>query len=96
VFPFPHKKWTGQEWNQLKNLTKVGLIALLRKDDRWTFVEAKGAQYVFHNPKIKRPFDYLSVHYHPKDGFRNPSLLRQLLDQWCCTVDDLRRWKVIK
>jgi len=32
--PFPKKKWTNQERQQLKKLTKIDLISLLDKDDR--------------------------------------------------------------
>jgi hypothetical protein len=94
-FPFPHKRWTGQEWDQIKNLTKLDLISLLDKDSNWTFVGVKGANYVYYNPQHKPPYDYLTIHYH-REGYRNKGLLRRLLDHWCCTGEDLKRWKIIK
>jgi predicted RNA binding protein YcfA (HicA-like mRNA interferase family) len=93
--PFPKKEWARQEWDQIKNLSKIDLISLLNKDGRWEFIKAKGNQYIYRNPKLKPPFNYLAIHYH-KEGFRNKGLLKQLLNQWCCTKEDLKRWKVIK
>lgn len=95
-FPFPKKEWSKQDWQQLKNLTKSDLISLLNKDVRWKSMGAKGAEFVFHNPQLQSPYQYLAIHYHPKEGFRNKGLLKNILNHWCCTKDDLKRWKVIK
>lgn len=93
-FPFPKKKWTSQDWSQIKNLTKIDLISLLKKDNYWEFVGVKGAKYIFHNPQYKPPYDYLTIHYH-REGM-DAGLLKHLLNHWCCTRDDFKRWKVIK
>jgi hypothetical protein len=37
-FPFPHKSWAKDEWDQIKNPSKKEIIGLLNKDDRWQFV----------------------------------------------------------
>ena len=93
--PFPKKKWTNQERQQLKRLTKIDLISLLDKDDRWEFRGVKGARYTYYNPGIRPPNEYLTIHYH-REGFRNIGLLLHILDHWCCTREDLKRWKVFK
>jgi len=94
-FPFPKKKWAPQEKQQFKKLTKIDLINLLDKDKRWELKSIKGARYTYHNPAIKSHFAYLVIHYH-REGFKNIGLLLALLDQWCCTRDNLKQWKVIK
>jgi predicted RNA binding protein YcfA (HicA-like mRNA interferase family) len=94
-FPFPHKSWAKDEWDQIKNLSKKEIISLLNKDGRWQFVGVKGALHIFRNNQYSPPYNYLTIHYHT-GGFNNPSLLRQILNHWCCTPDDLRRWKTIK
>jgi len=93
--PFPKKQWTKQEKQQFKKLTKIDLISLLDKDSHWQPVGVKGNKYIYHNPQIKPPNDYLTIHYH-REGFKNIGLLLHLLDHWCCTREDLKRWKVIK
>lgn len=93
--PFPKKQWEKQDWQQIKNLTKVDLISLLDKDSHWEFKGVKGAKYIYYNRQYKPPYDYLAIHYH-KEEFKNKGLLRHLLDHRCCTRDDLKRWKVIK
>jgi len=93
--PFPKKKWTYQEQQQFKKLTKIDLINLLNKDNRWEFTGVKGNQYTYHNPTIKPPYDYLTIHYH-REQYKNIKLLLFIFDQWCCTRDDLKRWKIIK
>jgi len=95
MFPFPKKEWTRQEWQQLKGLTKDDLISLLKKDARWELAGTKGSRYIFHNSKLDTPYQYLEIHYH-KEGFRNKGLLKDLLNQWCCTKEDLKKWKVLK
>ena len=94
-FPFPKKKWTKQEKQQFNKLTKIDLINLLNKDNRWEFKGVKGNKYTYHNPTIKSPYDYLTIHYH-REEYKNIGLLLFILDQWCCTRDDLKRWKIIK
>jgi hypothetical protein len=95
-FSFPKKSWEKNEWAQLKNLTKNNIISLLKKDIRWEFKEANGGRYIYKNPKLPQPHDYLAIHYHPTEGFRDKGLLREILNQWCCTREDLKKWKVIK
>ena len=92
--PFPKKTWQKNEWQRLKNLTKINLIKLLDKDDRWTFIKVKGGRYIYHNPQYKSPHNYLAIHYH-KEGFRNPGLLKDILNHWCCTSEELHKWGVI-
>jgi len=94
-FPFPDKKWDKQDWDQIKNITKEKLISLLKKDDRWEFRGARDAKYVFYNPKLKPPFEYLAIHYHPHESFREKSLLKRILNHWCCTREDLKDWGAI-
>lgn len=93
--PFARKEWANQEKQQFKKLTKIDLISLLKKDNRWEFAGVKGNKYIFHNSEYKPPYNYLTIHYH-REGFKNIGLLLDLLDHWCCTRDDLRHWKVIK
>jgi len=94
-FPFPKKEWTKQEKQQFRNLTKIDLIKLLDKDERWDFKGVKGNKYTYHNSQIKPPYNYLTIHYH-REGYRNIGLLLDILNQWCCTREDLKRWKVFK
>lgn len=91
VFQLPRKKWSKPDWSQIKNLTKVDLIRMLDKDDRWEFVGIKGALYMYHNGEMKAPWDYVTIHYHPREGFRNKGLLQQLLDQICWLAADIKR-----
>ena len=94
--PFPKKVWTNPERQQFRKLTKIDLINLLDKDDRWEFKGVKGAKYTYYNPQINPArYRYLTIHYH-REGFKNIGLLLDILDHWCCTKEDLKRWKVIK
>jgi hypothetical protein len=93
--PFRKKKWTKQERDQIRPLTKIDMIKLLDKDPRWKFLGAKGGRYIYGNPKCPKPYDHVAIHYH-KEGFHNLSLLLQLIDNICWTAEDLRNWKVIK
>lgn len=95
-FPFPLKKWDKQDWDQIKGLTKAEIISLLQKDNRWQFVGAKGSKHVFQNTQYKPPFDYVSIHYHPKERFREEKLLKHLLNHICWTREDFVKWKIIK
>ena len=93
--PFPQKQWTKQEWSQLKNFRPDDFINLLAKDDHWELIAMKGARYIYENPELPKPHDLLEIHYH-KAEYRNKGLIRYLLNHWCCTREDLRRWKVLK
>jgi len=95
-FPFPAKKWKKNEWAQLKNLTKKKIIDLLMKDERWEHTGVDGSRYIFYNPKLPRPQENLAIHFHPKEGYRDKGLLKDILSHWCCTLEDLKKWKVIK
>ena len=92
--PFPKKKWAKQERDQIKSLTKIDMIKLLNRDPRWEFLGAKGARYVYGNPQCPKPYDHVAIHYH-KEGFRNPGLLFQIIDNICWTAKDLKNWGVI-
>lgn len=93
--PFPKKKWTKQERDQLHTLTKIDMIKLLDKDARWKFLGTKGGRYIYKNPQCPKPYDHVAIHYH-KERFNNLGLLLQIIDNICWTVQDLRQWKVIK
>lgn len=94
--PFPKKKWSKQEWDQLRGITKSKMIALLNKDTRWEFLGTKGSRYIYRNSELRAPFDHVAIHFHPKEGYRDQKLLRAILDHICWTRDDLVKWKVIK
>ena len=94
-FPLPQKEWTSQEWSQLKNLSPIDMISLIGKDDRWELVTVKGNKYIYRNPRLEKPHDILEIHYHKKE-YRNKGLIKFLLNHWCCTRADLKRWKIIK
>jgi len=96
MFPFPKKEWSKQDWQRLKNLTKEDLISLLKKDPRWEFAGTEGARFVFLNRRLQEPYTHLTIHYHKKEGFRDKGLLKNILDHWCCTREDLKKWKVLK
>lgn len=93
----PRKKWSNRAWSQLRSFTKKDMIRLLDKDPRWTRVEGhRGAEYVYHNPAVPAPFSFLNIHYHPGDAtYRNPGLLRMVLDNICWTEESLRQMKAI-
>lgn len=94
--PFPKKSWEKQEWDQIKNLTKDAIVSLLKKDVRWEFRGGSGGRLVFHNPKLPSPYENLAIHYHAGEGFRNKGLLKGILNQWCCTREDLIKWKILR
>ena len=93
--PFPKKKWTAAERDQLASLTKQKIVKLLAKDPRWEQLHIKGARYVFRNSEIPSPYDFLTIHYH-KERFRNRGLLLHLIDHICWTNELLVEWKVLK
>ena len=93
--PFPKKKWTKQEREQIRPLTKIDMIKLIDKDPHWEFLGVKGARFVYGNPKYPKPYDHVAIHYH-KERFYDPSLLFQIIDNICWTAEDLRNWGVIK
>jgi hypothetical protein len=95
-FPFPAKRWEKHEWDQIKNLTKKEIISLLNKDARWANRGANGGRFIFHNSKFSPPYEYLAIHYHPTEGYRDKGLLKEILNHWCCSSEDLRKWKVIR
>jgi len=95
AFPFPKKSW-GRYWEQVKNLNQKDIISLLDKDERWEYVATKGSRYIYRNSGLPRPDDRVEIHYHGRKGYVNKSLLSDLLDHICWTLDDLRKWKVVK
>lgn len=93
--PFPKKKWTRQERDQLKSFTKGKVKKLLDKDSRWELAGTDGGRVSYKNPEHKPPYDYVAVHP-STDQYKNPSLLLWMIDQICWDAKTLRKWKAIK
>jgi hypothetical protein len=93
--PFPKKQWTKQEKDQLYTLTKIDMIKLLDKDERWEFKGANGARYVYENKQCPKPFDHVAIHHH-RERYHHSNLLMQLIDNICWTRESLKKWKVFK
>lgn len=93
--PFPKKEWTKNEREQLASIEKSDLIRLLDRDPRWEQVSVKGARYVYRNPAIRQPYDYIVIHYH-KHMVVGSQILFPMLDQICWTPEWLRKEKVLK
>lgn len=95
--PLPKKKWTKIAWDQIRAFSKGKIIRLLNNDPRWIEVDASGSQRTFRNHHNPKPHDYVSIHFHTKkETFRNPNLLKTLLNQICWTEISLRQDKIIK
>ena len=77
------------------NLRKADLIFLLHKDERWRLLKTNGARYVYRNPHLESPHNYLTISF-SREMFTNKDLLREVIDHACWTRGDLRRWKVIE
>lgn len=75
--PFPRKKWTKNEWDQLKGLTKIEVIKILDKDDTWEYIGTKGGRYIYKSDEYDEPFNHLAVHYH-HEGYGD-KMLRDVL-----------------
>ena len=70
---------------------------MLRRDRNWEFLDCHGSRYIFRNCSIPQPYERVAIHFHPGDTtFREPALLRMLLDQICWTEQSLRADRVIK
>ena len=94
--PFPKRQWEKSEWDQIKNWKKKDLIKYLDADANWKRVGTDGSRYIYKTSKRQPPHEYVEVHYHAKDGFRNPGLLKKRLDQICWDATHLRSRKIIK
>ncbi len=90
------KKWSKSAWDQLRNIRKKSLKELLDKDPKWSLIVTKTARATYYNPVYPPPYDHVSIHIHPTEGFRREGLLRDLLDRVCWTEDSLREMKAIK
>ena len=95
VHSYSKNNWTQQEWDQIINLRKADFIFLLHKDERWHLVKTNGAHYVYRNPHLKSPHNYLTIRF-GMEMFINKSLLGEIIDHTRWTGGDLRRWKVIE
>jgi len=84
--------WSPNAWAQIKNITRDELIAALERDG-WVRDEGRGAVLVYYSANLKRR---VTVHYHPKQTYRSPSLLKNLIADIGWSEDDLRRLKLIK
>jgi hypothetical protein len=89
------KTWTEQAIKQLKNWTKAYWIDLLDADERWERAKDKrGAPIAFVNKLDKSKT--VTIHYHPKDTFHSPKLIKEQLETICWTEDSLRKSKKLK
>lgn len=84
-------------WDQIKNITKDELIRALKRDGWIRDQEEKTHRgailvYIKKNNDNKR----VTIHYHPKETFRDPKLLKNILNIIGWTEEDLRRLKLIK
>jgi hypothetical protein len=87
-------KFPKNIWDQIKSLTSNDFYQALQKDDKWEFIDSKGAQQTFRN---KCNGDYVSIHLHPtsKCGY-GQKLLKDLLDQIGWSEEEMRQLKLIK
>lgn len=76
-------------WEQIKNLSKSKLIKFLEKDG-W-ILDTEFDKYRTYRKGIKK----VIIHYH-KTNFKNPNLLKKILDDIEWTIGDLKRLKIIK
>ena len=84
--------FSGNVWNQLKNLTADDLIGALERDG-WQHDTGRGAILVY--IKSGSPNKRITVHYHPRKTY-GPKLLKNLLADIGWNDADLRRLKLIK
>lgn len=76
-------------WEQLKNLSKSKLIKFLEKDG-WV-LDTEFDKYRTYRKGMKK----IIIYYH-RNNFKNPNLLKKILDDIGWTIEDLRRLKMIK
>lgn len=79
-------------WNQLKGITKDELITALEKDN-YELDATRGAVRAYRN---KETGNRITIHYHPNATFKNPGLLKAILDDLGWTEKDMKRLKLIK
>jgi len=92
----PQKKtWTKSAWDQLKNISRATVLKLMEKDPNWIKKKSSGARIGFVNSNYKKPYDVVTIHYHPKNTYDRASLC-MLLDNIYWDETMLRKWKVIK
>jgi predicted RNA binding protein YcfA (HicA-like mRNA interferase family) len=84
--------FSGNVWNQLKNLTADDLIAALEKDG-WQRDTGRSAIFAYF--KRGTTNQRITVHYHPRKTY-GPKLLKNLLADIGWNDADLRRLKLIK
>jgi predicted RNA binding protein YcfA (HicA-like mRNA interferase family) len=85
--------FSGNVWNQLKNLSADDLIRALEQDGWRRDPASKGATLGY--IKGGSPNKRVVIHYHPRKTY-GAGLLKALLDDIGWTEDDLKRLKVIK
>lgn len=87
--------YSANVWNQIKGLSKGDLVSALEKDG-WTLEPTKSAERVFVDLNAN-PHKRVSIHYHhSKDTFRDPKLLKSVLNDIGWTEQDMKRLKLIK
>lgn len=79
-------------WNQLKGLTVERLMKALKKDG-WVEEPTVGATIPFRHPGTKK---IVVIHYHPKKTYRNPGLLKGILDVIGWSEKEMKNLKLIK
>jgi predicted RNA binding protein YcfA (HicA-like mRNA interferase family) len=89
--------FTGNTWNQLKNLT-AGDLANALKRDGFSEDTKGGSQHIYYRPPVPAqaiPARRVSVHVHPHKTY-GAKMLQGLLADAGWNEDDLRRLKLIK
>lgn len=78
-----------QIWEQLKSIDKDRLIKALEKD-QWKLDTVHNRHRTY-----RKDIDKVTIHYHRTD-FKNPRLLKDLLNDIGWDEKDLKRLKLIK
>lgn len=83
--------FSGEVWNQLKNLTCEDLMRALEKDG-WDRDTTSGAVQAYRNPVTRAR---VTIHYHPGKTY-GAKFLKGLLADIGWTERDMRRLKLIR
>ncbi len=87
--------YAANVWNQIKNLSKGELISALERDG-WTLDASKGGIRLYINTRSD-PHRRVAIHYHKaSETFRNPRLLKDVLQSIGWSVEDLKRLKLFR
>jgi len=76
-------------WEQVKSIDKDRLIKALEKDGWILDTEHKKFR------TYRKGINKVTIHYHNTE-FRNPKLLKKLLEDICWQEEDFRRLKLIR